>query len=85
MFSRFLTAIQKQNLNIIVDNTNIHAWEIAPYYRIAEIYDIPVEIVRCECDVWKAISRQRHNVPVETIICIMTSTTNAYHGRKELS
>lgn len=31
--------------HVIIDNTNIRLWEIAPYYRLAEAFDCEVEIV----------------------------------------
>lgn len=48
---------------IIVDNTNLTAWEIAPYYRLAEMHQHAVRIVRVYCDFEKAVRRGVHNVP----------------------
>lgn len=51
---------------IIVDNTNLSSWEIAPYYRYAEVMGLDVEIVRLRVPVEKCIARGTHNVPRET-------------------
>ena len=53
---------------LIVDNTNIRAWEIAPYHRLAEIHKVPVKIVRCVCNPLTAIKRNTHNVPAKLIL-----------------
>lgn len=52
---------------VFVDNTNITAWEIAPYYRLAELYNWQVEIIRVECLPNIAHIRCQHGVPPETI------------------
>ena len=49
---------------LIVDNTNLTAAEIAPYYRIAEIYDADVRIVTVHCDFREAVARGTHGVPI---------------------
>ncbi len=63
-----------QNLNerhlgeIIVDNTNLSAWEIAPYYRVAEALGHEVEIVHCVCSPSTSLARNTHSVPEGTIL-----------------
>ncbi len=52
---------------LVVDNTNLSAWEIAPYYRIAECHCIPVKIVRIHCEYVDAVRRNVHAVPPERI------------------
>lgn len=52
---------------LIVDNTNTSVWEIAPYYRLAELHGIPVQILRFEIDPWAACKRNQHQVPAERI------------------
>ena len=52
---------------LIVDNTNLAAWEIAPYYRLAEANDFPVKIVRMHCPFEVAAKRNIHDVPVEKV------------------
>jgi len=49
--------------SVVVDNTNTQAWEISPYYRLAEIYGRDVEIVNVLCPVDVAIARNVHDVP----------------------
>ncbi len=52
---------------VIVDNTNTTAWEIAPYYRLAEIKGCDVKIVEVQVPVEVAIRRNVHHVPATTI------------------
>lgn len=51
---------------LVVDNTNLHAWEISPYVLCAEAHGVKtVKIVRVSCDPMKAFARQTHGVPLE--------------------
>lgn len=52
--------------NIIVDNTNLNVWEVAPYYRITEAFNCEVEIVEMNCLPNVAFARQIHGVPQDT-------------------
>ncbi len=52
---------------IIVDNTGIRAWEISPYYNLAEAYGHNVTIVHISCDTETAHSRNIHGVPLERV------------------
>ncbi len=54
-------------VTLVVDNTNICPWEIAPYYSLAAAYGIPVRIVRLLADPDKAHSRNIHGVEHEKI------------------
>lgn len=49
--------------DIVVDNTNLNAWEISPYSLLAQSLDTPFEIHRVECDPEVAFARQTHGVP----------------------
>lgn len=62
-FRRFLVALGAEFETIVVDNTNLSAWEIAPYMLAGESYGYSVEIVRIHCDAGKAASRNVHGVP----------------------
>ncbi len=55
------------DFNIVISNTNITAWEIAPYYRCAEAAGFPVKIVEIKCDPHVAAGRTQHGVPAVTI------------------
>lgn len=66
-FVDFMQALKEGWEIIIVDNTNISAWEIAPYYRLAEVHGIEVEIILMNCPTLLSIGRNIHNVPEETI------------------
>lgn len=48
---------------LVVDNTNLEAWEIAPYYSLAEAYGHDVEILTLTCSLEIAAARQVHGVP----------------------
>lgn len=65
---KFLNGLQGERYDsIIVDNTNTTAAEIAPYYRLAEMFGVETKIVRVCCDLQLAMSRQTHAVPESTI------------------
>lgn len=55
-------------LPIIVDNTNVRMYELAPYYRVTEALGHDVEIVHVLCDPSKAAERNTHGVPVEKVL-----------------
>ena len=61
--SLFVASIKDSEKLIVVDNTNLSAWEIAPYYRLAEVNGYRPTIIRCYCDPYKAFLRQVHGVP----------------------
>lgn len=63
----FVTALMTGYSQIVVDNTNIKVWEIAPYYRLAECFDYEVEIVYIMSDPALCKNRNTHGVPAETI------------------
>lgn len=48
---------------VVVDNTNLSAWEISPYVLAAESAGATVTIFRVACDPAKAFARQSHGVP----------------------
>lgn len=62
----FIAAIREGWQVIIVDNTNLTAWEIAPYLRYAEVMGLEVEIVWLRVPVPKCIARGVHGVPEAT-------------------
>lgn len=62
---RFLSATHRREPLIVVDNTNIRMFEIAPYYRIAECLCYDVEIVQFLAN--PATCTNTHNVPLPTV------------------
>lgn len=61
---KFMKSLEQSTSGLlIVDNTNTQVWEIAPYYRLAELYSHPVKIVRIECGLQTAVKRNVHGVP----------------------
>jgi NEDD4-binding protein 2 len=55
-------ALLRANRSVIVDNTNIRAWEAKPYVAYAIKLGIPVRFVRCEGNY-----KNTHGVPEEKI------------------
>lgn len=53
---------------LVVDNTNINAWEFSPYVAVAQALDIKVRIVHINVCLSEAIRRQTHRVPEQTVI-----------------
>lgn len=70
-FKVFITAIQHQDSTIpdaeyvVVDNTNLTAAEIAPYYLASETYGATVEVRRIHRDLKTCLDQQKHNVPFD--------------------
>jgi len=52
---------------VIVDNTAIRAWEISPYYNLAQAYGHDTKIIHVKCDAETAHSRNIHGVPLERV------------------
>ena len=53
---------------VIVDNTNTGALELAPYVQLAIAHKIPYEIVYVLCSVELSLKRNTHSVPALTIL-----------------
>jgi predicted kinase len=65
-FRRFMEAIFTSVPWVIVDNTNISAWEYSPYVLAAQAYGYEVEILTFNCSV--ELSRSRKNlVPLPSL------------------
>jgi len=60
---RFLALLNSGVTSIVVDNTNVRTFEIAPYYRLAEIFGYEVEVIWLVCDPSVAVARSIHGVP----------------------
>jgi predicted kinase len=50
--------------NVVVDNTNLSALEMAPYVALGAAFGYEVEIVRVLCPQLVAYRRQTHGVPL---------------------
>jgi len=55
------------DITLVIDNTNTSAWEIAPYYSLAEAFDIPVKIIRLVVLPEDAYSRNIHGVEKDKV------------------
>jgi predicted kinase len=51
---------------IVVDNTNLTAIEIAPYYSLAKAYGAEVKLVTLFVSIEVCFNRNKHGVPLET-------------------
>jgi predicted kinase len=54
--------------DLVVDNTNVKVFEVAPYYRLAEAFGREVEVVWVDCTADVAAARTVHGVPLETVL-----------------
>ncbi len=52
---------------IIIDNTNIHWYEMEPYIHLSEEYNYSLSFIRIDANVEDAIKRNIHDVPPEVI------------------
>jgi len=66
-FRRFMAACRNGDNPIVVDNTNTSVWEIAPYYRVAEVLGYEATILRLVCSPTVAFARNAHAVPLDVI------------------
>lgn len=65
---RYLAHLINQNADVMfVDNTNTTLVELAPYYRLAELYQAEVKIIQVMTDFTKACQRNVHDVPIVTL------------------
>lgn len=63
----YLKLLQEDALDIVVDNTNIRVFEIAPYYRLAEVFGYKVTVIWIVTKINNCIERNVHGVPSQTI------------------
>lgn len=66
-YKRFLDSITAPFKYHVIDNTNIHTWEIAPYVLATNAYGLRHEIVTLYCDPKIAAARNVHGVPTTTV------------------
>jgi hypothetical protein len=70
-FRRFIHYLEKTWLDIVVDNTNCTAIEIAPYYQAANAFNALPEILTIRCGQWNEVEwcarRNVHKVPADAV------------------
>ncbi len=66
-FSNFLALLGDEVETIVVDNTNITMWELAPYWRLADLQGADVEVHEILAPVQLCIARNIHEVPANAI------------------
>lgn len=64
---RYVQALDT-DCDIIVDNTNIRLWEVAPYVSLANAFEKDYEIIEIVCEPSKAAKRNTHGVPEAKIL-----------------
>ncbi len=52
---------------LVVDNTNVKAWELSPYIQLAKHHRFDLEVVRFHIDPAIAGPRNKHGVPQEAV------------------
>jgi predicted kinase len=66
---RYILTLESLNLpddtTVIIDNTNTTIAELAPYYAVAQAYNVPVEIITLMVDPKVALARNIHGVPLK--------------------
>ncbi len=67
-YKKFLFRLPYTDPVVVVDNTNISPYEIAPYYQAALAYGWEPEVITLWCTPEVAMSRNTHNVPATTIL-----------------
>ena len=66
-FAKFMEALKNKCDHVIVANTNIRLFEMAPYITVANYFGYEHQIIEFPCDVETAVSRNVHNVPRSVI------------------
>lgn len=66
-FLRFMRALVEEAKTVVVDNMNLEAWEIAPYYMTGTAFDYEVEIINFFTDIETSAARNIHSVPKKDI------------------
>ncbi len=62
-FRRFLQALVLEKPSIVVDNTCIEPWEIAPYWMAATAMDYSVRIIEVHASLEWCAGHNQHNAP----------------------
>lgn len=66
-FRRFISIVQRGISDVVVDNTNISAWEMAPYIMGASAFGYSPSIVELKASAELALARNVHEVPEDVI------------------
>lgn len=66
--ARARAGAETDEFRLVVDNTNIHAWEIAPYAQAGIAYGHGVRVITHWCDPTIAARRNTHGVPFQVIV-----------------
>ncbi len=58
-FKAFIEALEQKVPWIVIDNTNIRAWEFSPYVAAAEAFGYTTELLTFDCPLETALSRKQ--------------------------
>ncbi len=65
---KFMEALVNRTPVVVLDNTNVHQWEVTPYILMAEAFpEYSVEVVEFHTEPEVCISRNVHNCPADVI------------------
>lgn len=68
-FQKYLDAVRNPlAAAIFIDNTNLRAWEMAPYIAVADAHGLEHEIITHVIDPLTSFRRNVHDVPLATIM-----------------
>jgi len=67
---KYVELVRSSRKRIVVDNTNISIYEIAPYYQVASAYNHRVRIVTLKVSVETSIQRNIHRVDEDVIVAM---------------
>lgn len=79
-YRKFLEAVQqytspdkyKNDIVLLVDNTNLSAWEISPYVQVASAYEMPCKIVTIKCSVRNLLTIRPTSVGIKRLLSSST-------------
>ncbi|KKW29909.1 MAG: hypothetical protein UY72_C0029G0002 [Candidatus Uhrbacteria bacterium GW2011_GWD2_52_7] len=66
-FKAFMDAIMRGDETIVVDNTNVESWEIAPYVAVAHAFSYQPEVITLLCEPGVAAARGTHGVDAKKV------------------
>lgn len=55
----FIAALQRREPWVIVDNTNINAWEYSPYILAGEAFGYETELITFDCSIETSLARKQ--------------------------
>lgn len=66
-FKKFMDAVTRGDEQIVVDNTNVESWEIAPYVAVGYAFSYQPEVITLLCEPSIAAARGLHHVDAKKV------------------